>query len=118
MRKPNDGGHAGPHPACPHDRRMRQGHVRAMATDLTQRGKRRILRCHTWATPCAETRATVLCDLRPAAAKVRMARKRLLGRVAVTGSSLVRGVPEETVLVWLTRAASQAEASNRPLLRA
>jgi hypothetical protein len=47
-----------------------------------------------------------------------MALKMLLVRVDRAGISFVLGVTEETVLVWLRRAAHQAEAINRHLLRA
>jgi hypothetical protein len=46
-----------------------------------------------------------------------MALKRLLVRVDLAGISLVLGVTEETVLAWRRRAAHQAEALPRPLLR-
>jgi len=47
-----------------------------------------------------------------------MALKMLLVRVDLAGICFVLGVTEETVLVWLRRAAHQAEAINRHLLRA
>ena len=118
MRKPKDWGQACPNPACTHYRRMRQGNVSAIATYLTQSGKRRIFCCHTCATHFAETRETVFFDLRTSEEKVMMALKMLLVRVDLTGISFVLGVTEETVLVWLKRAAHQAEAINRHLLRA
>src|SRR5262245_8745625 len=118
MRKPKDWGQACPNPACTHYRRMRQGNVSAIATYLTQSGKRRIFRCHTCTTHFAETRETVFFDLRTSEEKVMMALKMLLVRVDLTGISFVLGVTEETVLVWLKRAASQAEEINRHLLRA
>jgi hypothetical protein len=43
--------------------------------------------------------------------------QRLLGRVGRAGIGCVLGVTEETVLAWLRRAASQAEAINRHLRR-
>lgn len=46
-----------------------------------------------------------------------MALKILLVRVALAGIGLVLGVTEETVWAWLRRAAHQAEAINRYLLR-
>jgi IS1 family transposase len=46
-----------------------------------------------------------------------MALKMLLVRVDLAGICFVLGVTEETVLVWLKRAAHQAEAINRHLLR-
>ena len=118
MRKPKDWGQACPNPECPHYRRMQQGNVSAIATYLTQSGKRRIFRCHTCETPFAETRETVFFDLRTAEEKVMMALKMLLVRVDLAGISFVLGVTEETVLVWLKRAAYQAETVNQHLLRA
>jgi len=66
---------------------MQQGNVSAIATYLTQSGKRRIFRCHTCETPFAETRETVFFDLRTAEDKVMMALKMLLVRVDLAGIS-------------------------------
>src|SRR5512144_443293 len=117
MRKPKDWGQPCPNPVCPHYRRMQKGNVSAIATYLTQSGKRRIFRCHTCETPFSETRDTVFFDLRTSEDKVMMALKMLLVRVDLAGISFVLGVTEETVLAWLRRAASQAEAINQHLLR-
>jgi len=116
MRKPKDWGQSCPNPECTYYRRRQQGNVSAIATYLTQSGKRRIFRCHTCATHFAETRETVFFDLRTPEEKVMMALKMLLVRVDLTGISFVLGVTEETVLVWLRRAAQQAEEINRHLL--
>jgi hypothetical protein len=97
---------------------MQQGNVSAIATYLTQSGKRRVLRCNTCATHFAETRETVFFDLRTSEEKVMMALKMLLVRVDLAGICFVLGVTEETVLAWLRRAAHQADAINRHLLRA
>jgi len=97
---------------------MKLGNVSAIATYLTQSGKRRLFRCHTCATPFSETRETVFFDLRTSEEKVMMALKMLLVRVDLAGISFGLGVTEETVLAWLRRAAHQAEAVNQPLLRA
>jgi hypothetical protein len=75
------------------------------------------LRCHTCATPCSETRETVFFDLRTTEDNVMMALKRLLVRVDLAGSSVVRGVTAATVLAWRRRAAHQAAAIHRHLLR-
>jgi len=80
---------------------MQQGNVSAMATSLTHSGKRRVFRCRTCATHCAETREPVFFDLRTSEEKVMMALKMLLVRVDLTGISCVLGVTEETVLAWL-----------------
>src|SRR6266851_10011151 len=118
MRTPKDWGQPCPNPECVHYNRMQQGNVSAIATYLTQSGKRRIFRCHTCETQFSETRETVFFDLRTAEDKVMMALKMLLVRVELTGISFVLGVTEETVLAWLRRAAHQAEAVNQHLLRA
>jgi transposase-like protein len=117
MRTPKDWGQPCPNPECVHYSRMTGGNVSAIATYLTPRGKRRIFRCHTCETQFSETRETVFCDLRTTEAKVMMALKMLLVRVDLAGLSFVLGVTAETVLAWLRRAAHQAEAINRPLVR-
>ena len=117
MRTPQEWGQPCPNPECVHYSRMQQGNVSAIATYLTQSGKRRIFRCHTCETRFSETRETVFFDLRTAEEKVMMALKMLLVRVALAGICFVLGVTEETVLAWLRRAAHQAEAINRHLLR-
>src|SRR6266849_11134260 len=117
MRTPKDWGQPCPNLACAHYNRMACGNVSAIATYLTQSGKRRIFRCHPCAPQFAETRATVFFDLRTAEDKVMMALKMLLVRVDLTGICFVLGVTEETVLAWLRRAAHQAEVINRHLLR-
>src|SRR5260370_31892215 len=118
MRKPKEWGQPCPNPVCKHYRRLQQGNGSGIATYLTQSGTRRLFRCHTCETPFSETRATVFFDLRTSEEKVMMALKMLLVRVDLTGISFVLGVTEETVLAWLRRAAHQAEAINRHLLRA
>src|SRR5262245_20338574 len=117
MRTPKDWGQPCPNPACTHYRRMQQGNVSAVATYLTQSGKRRIFRCHTCTTPFSETRETVFFDLRTSEEKVMMALKMLLVRVDLAGIGFVLGVTEATVLAWLRRVAQQAEAINHHLLR-
>ncbi len=117
MRTPQDWGQPCPNPACAHYSRRRYGNVSAIATYLTQSGKRRIFRCRTCETHFSETRETVFFDLRTSEEKVMMALKMLLVRVDLAGIGFVLGVTEETVLAWLRRAAHQAEAINRHLLR-
>jgi len=117
MRKPKDWGQPCPHPECTHSRRMRQGNVSAIATYLTQSGKRRLFRCHTCAAHFAETRETVFCDLRTSEEKIMMALKMLRVRVDLAGIGCVLGVTAEPVLAWLRRAAHQAEALHQHLLR-
>jgi transposase-like protein len=117
MRKPKDWGPPCPNPECAHDRRMQQGNGSAIATYLTQSGKRRIFCCHTCATHFSETRETVFFDLRTSEEKVMMALKMLLVHVDLTGIGFVLGVTEATVVAWLKRAAQQAAAINHHLLR-
>jgi IS1 family transposase len=117
MRKPKDWGQPCPNPACPHYRRRQQGPVSAIATSLTQSGKRRIFRCHTCTTPVSETRETVFFALRTSAEKVMMALKMRLVRVDLAGIGFVLGVTEATVLAWRRRVAQQAEAINHHLRR-
>src|SRR6266576_3157941 len=117
MRKPKDWGQPCPNPECTHYRRMQQGNVSAIATYLTQSGKRRIFRCQRCETPFSETRDTVFFDLRTSEDKVMMALKMLLVRVDLAGISFVLGVTEETVLEWLRRAALKAQEINTHLLR-
>src|SRR5262249_31064014 len=64
-----------------------------------------------------ETRETVFFALRTSEEKVMIALKMLLVRVDLAGLCFVLGVTEETVWTWRRRAASQAEAINRHLLR-
>src|SRR5262245_1446156 len=97
MRKPKDWGQPCPNPECTHYRRLQQGNVSAIAPYLTQSGKRRILRCHTCATHCAETRETVFFDLRTSEEKVRMALKMLLVRVDLAG------INKRFVYIWARR---------------
>jgi transposase-like protein len=117
MRTSNDWDQPCPNPECAHYSRRQCGNVSAIATYLTQSGKRRIFRCHTCETCFSETRETVFFDLRTSEEKVMMALKMLLVRVDLAGICFVLGVTEETVLAWLRRAAQQAEAINRHLLR-
>ena len=59
MRTPKDWGQPCPNLACAHYNRMACGNVSAIATYLTQSGKRRIFCCHTCETQFSETRETV-----------------------------------------------------------
>jgi IS1 family transposase/transposase-like protein len=117
MRTPKDWGQPCPNPECAHYSRMQPGTVSAIATYLTQSGKRRIFRCHACKTSFSETRDTVFFDLRTSEEKVIFALKMLLVRVDLSGISFVLGVTEETVLEWLRRAALKAEQINAHLLR-
>ena len=92
--------------------------MRALATDLTPSGTRRLCRCHTCETPCSATRAPGFFARRPADDTIMLARKLLRGRGDLAGLSFGLGVTEETGGGGRRRAAPQAAALNRPLLRA
>jgi IS1 family transposase/transposase-like protein len=118
MRKPKAWGHPCPNPDCSHYRLINRGNVSAIATYLTQSGRRRIFRCGKCEGTFSETRDTVFFDLRTPEEKVMMALKMLLVKVALVDIGFVLGVTEETVLEWLRRAAQQAHEINAHLLRA
>lgn len=117
MRKPKDWGQPCPNPDCSHYRLCNRGNVSAIATYLTQSGKRRIFLCSACDTTFSETRETVFFDLRTPEEKVIMALKMLLVKVALSDIGFVLGVTEETVLEWLRRAAHKAQEINAHLLR-
>src|SRR5713226_3125741 len=117
MRTPKDWGQPCPNLECAHYSRTTCGNVSAIATYLTQSGKRRIFRCKTCETTFAETQDTVFFDLRTSEEKVMMALKMLLVRVDLSGISFVLGVHEATVLAWLMRAAVKAQEINAHVLR-
>jgi transposase-like protein/IS1 family transposase len=117
MRKPKDWGQPCPNPDCTYYRLMNRGNIRAISTYLTQSGKRRIFRCHTCEVTFSETRDTVFFDLRTPEDKVMMALKMLLVKVGLSDIGFVLGVTEETVLMWLERAAHKAHEINAHLLR-
>jgi IS1 family transposase/transposase-like protein len=117
MRKPKDWGQPCPNPDCSHYRLCNRGNVSAIATYLTQSGKRRIFLCSACDRTFSETRDTVFFDLRTPEEKVIMALKMLLVKVALSDIGFVLGVTEETVLEWLRRAAHKADEINAHLLR-
>jgi IS1 family transposase/transposase-like protein len=117
MRTPKDWGQPCPNPTCSHYRLFKRGNVSAIATYLTQSGKRRIFLCSACDKTFSETRDTVFFDLRTPEEKVMMALKMLLVKVALSDIGFVLGVTEETVLEWLRRAAHKAHEINAHLLR-
>jgi len=117
MRKPKAWGQPCPNPDCSHYRLINRGNMSAIATYLTQSGKRRIFRCGKCEGTFSETRDTVFFDLRTPEEKVIMALKMLLVKVALSDMGFVLGVTEETVLQWLRRAAQKAHEINAHLLR-
>jgi IS1 family transposase/transposase-like protein len=118
MRKPKDWGQPCPNPDCTHYRLMNRGNISAISTYLTQSGKRRIFLCHVCEATFSETRDTVFFDLRTPEEKVMMALKMLLVKVGLSDIGFVLGVTEETVLLWIERAAHKAHEMNAHLLRA
>jgi transposase-like protein len=116
MRKPKDWGQPCPNSDCTHSRLMNRGNMSAISTYLTQSGKRRIFLCNACETTCSETRDTVFFDLRTPEEKVMMALKMLLVKVGLSDIGFVLGVTEETVLMWLERAAQKAHEMNAHLL--
>jgi IS1 family transposase len=96
---------------------MNRGNISAISTYLTQSGKRRIFLCRACKTTFSETRDTVFFDLRTPEEKVMMALKMLLVKVGLSDIGFVLGVTEETVLMWLERAAQKAHEINTHLLR-
>lgn len=117
MRKPKDWGQPCPNPKCSQYQLINRGNISAIATDLTQSGKRRIFRCHVCQTTFSETRETVFFDLKTPEEKVMMALTMILVKVDLAGISFVLGVTEATVLEWLRRAAAKAQEINAHLLR-
>jgi IS1 family transposase/transposase-like protein len=117
MRKPKDWDQPCPNPDCPHYRLMNRGNISAISTYLTQSGKRRIFHCSKCEGTFSETRDTVFFDLRTPEEKVMMALKMLLVKVGLSDIGFVLGVTEETVLMWLERAAQKAHEINMHLLR-
>lgn len=117
MKQPQDWNQPCPNRACSHYGQRNQGNISAIATYMTQSGKRRILKCHICGEQFSETRETVFFDLRTPEEKVMLALKMILVRVSITDISFVLGVKEETTLEWLERAAQKAEEINRALLR-
>jgi len=117
MRTPKAWGQPCPNPDCAYAQMLNRGNIRAVSTDLTQSGKRRIFQCTKCGTPFSETRDTVFFDLKTPEEKVMMALKMRLVKVDLAGISFVLGVTEETVLAWLQRAAHKAEEINAHLLR-
>jgi transposase-like protein len=117
MRKPKDWGQPCPNPDCSHSRLMNRGNMSTMSTYLTQSGKRRIFLCNVCDTPFSDTRDPVFFDLRTPEDKVMRALKMLLVKVGLRDIGFVLGVSEETVLIWLERAAHTAHEINTHLLR-
>jgi len=117
MRKPKDWGQPCPNPDGTHYRLIHRGNISAIATYLTQSGKRRIFRCSKCEDCFSETCDTVFFDLRTPEDKVMMALKMLLVKVGLSDIGFVLSVTEETVLEWLRRAAQKAHEINAHLLR-
>ena len=70
-----------PNPGCNYYKLMNRGNISAIASYLTQSGKRRVFKCSRCEGSFSETRDTVFFDLRTVEEKVMMALKMLLVRV-------------------------------------
>ena len=101
MRPAHDWNQPCPNPACDYYKRMNRGNISAIASYLTQSGRRRVFRCSRCEGSFSETRDTVFFDLRTSEEKVMMALKMLLVRVELTAICFVLGVTEETLIEWL-----------------
>jgi len=117
MRRPKDWQQPCPNPRCKYYTLMSCGNVRAASTYSTQSGRRRIFKCKECNTFFAETRDTVFYDLRTPEEEVIMVLKMFLIRVDLSGIFFVFGITEETALMWLKRAARQADTINAQLMR-
>ena len=117
MRTAKDWGQPCPNPDCSHLNLLHRGNVCCIATYQTQSGKRRIFLCKRCQKRFSETRDTVFFDLRTSEEKVMMALKMLLVRVDLAGIAFVLDVTQESVVLWLQRAAHKAEQINTHLLR-
>ena len=117
MRTAQDWNQPCPNPACDYYKRMTRGNISAIASYLTQSGRRRVFRCSRCEECCSETRDTVFFDLRTPEEKVMMALKMLLVRGELGAICFVLGVTEETLIEWLRRVSIKAEEINAQLLR-
>jgi IS1 family transposase/transposase-like protein len=117
LRPAHDWNQPCPNPACDYYKRMNRGNISAIASYMTQSGRRRVFRCSRCERSFSETRDTVFFDLRTPEEKVMMALKMLLVRVELAAICFVLGVTEETLIEWLRRVALKAEEINAQLLR-
>ena len=116
MKTPKDWKQPCPNPECKYYTLIGRGNVSSISTYFTQSGKRRIFTCKECKTSFSETRDTVFYDLRTPEEKVIMALKMFLVRVDLSGICFVLGITEETALMWLERAARQADTINAQLM--
>ena len=116
MKSPKDWKQPCPNPKCKYYTLIGRGNVIAISTYLTQSGKRRIFTCKECQTSFSETRDTVFHDLRTPEEKVIMVLKMFLIGVDLSGICFVFGITEETALMWLKRAAKQADIINAQLM--
>jgi IS1 family transposase len=117
MRKPKDWKQPCPNSECKYYTLLSGGNIRAASTYMTQSGRRGIFNCKECRTFFSETRDTVLYDLRTPEETVIMVLKMFLIRVDLSGICFVFGITEETALMWLKRAARQADTINAQLMR-
>lgn len=106
-----------PNKACSDYGVLNKGNIKAASTYQTRNGRRRTFQCKTCDEMFSETRDTVFFDLKVPEEKVIMALKMFLVKVSLSNIHFVLGVKEETLLMWLDRAAQKAEDINRVLLK-
>ena len=117
MNRPKNWKQPCPNLECKYYTLIGHGTVSALSTYSTQSGRRRIFSCKECKTSFSETRNTVFYDLRTPEETVIMVLKMFLVRVDLSGICFVFGITEETALMWLKRAARQADTINAHLMR-
>ena len=96
---------------------LNKGNIKEASTYKTLSGPRRTFKSKTCGEMFSETRDTVFFDLKVPEEKVILALKMLLVKVGLSQIRFVLGLKEETLLMWLDRAAQKAEDINRILLK-
>ena len=117
MKKAKDWGQLCPNPECEEYNKYNPGGIISVNSYQTQSGKRRIFKCKSCGERFAETRNTVLFDLRVPEEKIIMVLKMCVVAMSLSQISFVIGVREETILRWIERAYEQAERINAYLLK-
>lgn len=117
MRKAQDWNQPCPNKDCKLYGQVNKGNIVSISTYKTKSGKRRIFECKSCEETFSESRDTVFFDLRTPLVVVILALKMILVKVGLSNISFVLGIKEQTILVWLARAAQKAEEINRVILQ-
>ena len=117
MRKIKNWNQPCPNKNCSDYGVLNKGNIKSASTYTTRSGPRRTFKCKTCGEMFSETRDTVFFDLKIPEEKVIFALKMILVKVSLSNIHFVLGVKEETLLMWLDRAAQKAEDINRILLK-